>query len=282
MVVDDFGIKVVGDTHANHLVKTLKRHYNITVNWRGDLFVGIKLEWDYKKRTLDTHVPGFVQKALHKYQHPTPKKPQHAPAKAAPIQYGAKVQQTQRDTTPRVSADRVRRVQDVVGTFAWYARAVDPTMAATMSSIASRQATATEQLEEEVKQFLDYCATHPNAGVRFMASDMVLCLHSDSSYLSEPGSKSRAAGHYYLGYKDKESFNNGAVLTLSKIIKHVMTSASEAETAALFYNCKAAAPLRTTLAEMGHPQPPTPVTTDNSTAQGLITKSMVPQGYEVI
>ena len=111
LVVDDFGVKVVGDTHANHLVKTLKRHYDVTVDWKGELFLGIKLEWDYKNRTLDTHVPGFVQKALHKYQHPTPKKPHHAPAKAAPIQYRAKIQQTERDTTPRVSAEQVRHIQ---------------------------------------------------------------------------------------------------------------------------------------------------------------------------
>ena len=66
-------------------------------------------------------------------------------------------------------------------------------------------------------------------------------------------------------------------MTISKIVKHVMSSASEAETAALFYNCKATSPLCTTLAEMGHPQPATPVTTDNSTAQGLFTKSMIPK-----
>lgn len=66
-------------------------------------------------------------------------------------------------------------------------------------------------------------------------------------------------------------------MTLSKIIKHVMSSAPETETAALFYNKAAALPLRTTLAEMGHPQPTMPVTTDNSTAQGLITKSMIPE-----
>ena len=66
-------------------------------------------------------------------------------------------------------------------------------------------------------------------------------------------------------------------MTLTKVIKHVMSSASEAETAALFYNCKAAAPLRVTLAEMGHSQAKTPVMTDNSTAQGLITKVMVPK-----
>jgi hypothetical protein len=150
-------------------------------------------------------------------------------------------------------------------------------MAATLSTIASRQSKGTEQLEAEVKHFLDYCATHPHAAVRFVASDMILALHSDASYLSEPGARSRAAGHFFLGKLNDESFDNGAILTLSKIIKHVMSSASEAETAALFYNCKAAAPLRVTLKEMGHPQPKTPVTTDNSTAQGLITKTMVPK-----
>ena len=128
----------------------------------------------------------------------------------------------------------------------------------------------------EVKQFLDYCASHPNATVRFLASDMILVLHSDVSSLSEPEFKSRAAGHYYLANKDNGSLSNGAVLTLSKIIKHVMTYASEAEVAALFYNCKSAQPLRTALEEMGHPQPKTPVITDNKTAEGLSNKKMVP------
>jgi len=100
---------------------------------------------------------------------------------------------------------------------------------------------------------LDYCWTHPNAGVRFVASDMILALHSDASYLSEPDGKSRAAGHFYLNKLNDDYFNNGVILTLSKVIKHVMTSASEAETAALFYNCKAAIPLRIALEEMGHP-----------------------------
>ena len=96
---------------------------------------------------------------------------------------------------------------------------------------------------------------------------MLLAVHSDASYLSEPGSKSRAAGHHYLSKLNDEHFNNLAVLTLTKIIKHVMSSASEAETAALFYNCKAAAPLRIALEEMGHPQMKTQVTTNNNTAR---------------
>ena len=66
-------------------------------------------------------------------------------------------------------------------------------------------------------------------------------------------------------------------MTLSKIIKHVMSSTSEAERAENFYNCKAALPLRFSLEEMGHEQPKTPVTTDNTTACGLIKKTMIPK-----
>jgi hypothetical protein len=47
----------------------------------------------------------------------------------------------------------------------------------------------------------------------------------------------------------------------------ILSSASEAELATLFYNGKEGAPLRITLEELGHPQPPTPMmVTDNSTA----------------
>ena len=66
-------------------------------------------------------------------------------------------------------------------------------------------------------------------------------------------------------------------MTLSKIIKHVMSSASEAETVAIFYNCKASLSLRVSLEEMGHEQQKTPVTTDNTTACGLIKKIMIPK-----
>ena len=76
-----------------------------------------------------------------------------------------------------------------------------------MRSIASQQSKGTENMEKEVKQFLDYCATHPNSGVIFVASDMMLALHSDASYLSELESKSRAAGYFFLSKKKKMKFS---------------------------------------------------------------------------
>ena len=50
-------------------------------------------------------------------------------------------------------------------------------MAKTLSSITGRQSKATEQLKEELHQLLDYCATQPDARVRYVASDMILALH---------------------------------------------------------------------------------------------------------
>jgi hypothetical protein len=44
LVVDDFGIKSVGDEHAKHLIETLQRYYTVETDWTGSLYCGIKLE----------------------------------------------------------------------------------------------------------------------------------------------------------------------------------------------------------------------------------------------
>ena len=119
---------------------------------------------------------------------------------------------------------------------------------------------------------LDYLATHPDATIRYYPSNMILNVHSDASYMNEPDGKSTAAGHYYLGHlphRDRPIQLNGAVHYLCTVLKLVAASAAEAELGALFLNTKEAKVLRVTLAEMGHPQPPTPVFCDNSTAVGI-------------
>jgi hypothetical protein len=57
-------------------------------------------------------------------------------------------------------------------------------------------------------------------------------------------------------------------------MKEVVSVASEAELAGLFHNGKEACPIRTCIAEVGHPQPPTPLKTDNTTAEGLANDSV--------
>ena len=56
-----------------------------------------------------------------------------------------------------------------------------------------------------------------------------------------------------------------------------MSSAAEAELGALYINAKEAVHIRQMLREMGHPQPRTPIQTDNSTAEGVINSKIQPK-----
>ena len=109
-------------------------------------------------------------------------------------------------------------------------------------------------------------ATQEDAILTYKASDMVLAIHSNASYLSEPKARSRVGGHMFMSADNDIPANNGAVLNISQIIRAVMSSAAEAELGALFINAKLAIAIRHTLEELGHPQPQTPIQTDNKTA----------------
>eukprot|EP00804_Cyclotella_cryptica_P000097 CCRYP_013741-RA/>CCRYP_013741-RA protein AED:0.45 eAED:0.45 QI:0/0/0/1/0/0/2/0/125 len=82
-------------------------------------------------------------------------------------------------------------------------------------------------LAKQAKQFLDYTATHPDAEIRYHASDMILNVHSDASYLSVPNARSRAAGIFFLGslpQPNKPIFLNGAIYVLCTILRFVAAS----------------------------------------------------------
>ena len=102
---------------------------------------------------------------------------------------------------------------------------------------------------------------------------MILSCESDAAYLVAPKSRSRAGGYHYLGNKAGTQFN-GPIYVLAKIIKAVMGSAAEAEVGGLYMNALELSPMRTTLEELDHPQPPTPLRTDNSTADGIMNKTI--------
>ncbi len=63
---------------------------------------------------------------------------------------------------------------------------------------------------------------------------MKSAVHSDASYLSEPQALSKAGGHFFLSNETTTLTNNGAVLNKAHIIKHIMTSTTEADLAALY------------------------------------------------
>ena len=57
-------------------------------------------------------------------------------------------------------------------------------------------------------------------------------------------------------------------------MREVVGSAAEAELGALYYHMQEACPIRTALEELGHPQKPMVITTDNSTASGIANETV--------
>ena len=276
LVVDDFGIFYNGKEHAEHLLHVLNKYYpKITTDWAGSIYCGIHMKWTPDFSKVELSMPGYIQNLLHKYNH-TPRKAQHAPHPYRKPVYGTTIQQaTPEDTTEKLDAKAKTRIQQIVGSLLYYSRAVDPTMLVALNSISSQQSAPTQATMSQLMQLLDYAATNPNATIEYTPSEMLLKVHSDASYLSEPKAKSRFGGHFYLGSRPVlDTTNNGPVHTTASVLKNVVSSASEAEYGGIFMNAKAAVPLRQALIEMGHSQPATPIQTDNDTATGLANETI--------
>ena len=171
-----------------YLITSLRKDYlRITVNWKGELYAGINLKWNYEEKWLDASMNGYMSKLRQRFIHKMPKVPQHSPHKAPKKVYDDTAQDTiVPDDIAKLNNEQIKLIQQVIGVCLYYGRAVDDTVLPALSAIASKQSNDTKQTMEKTIQLLDYLATHPAAKVRFHASSMVLNIHSDASYLSEP------------------------------------------------------------------------------------------------
>jgi hypothetical protein len=80
---------------------------------------------------------------------------------------------------------------------------------------------------------------------------------------------------FFLGNKSPDQDTlNGSIRNVASVIKNVVASTAESEVGACFHNAQSGAPLRVTLTELGHTQPPTPLRTDNSTAFGILNETV--------
>eukprot|EP00804_Cyclotella_cryptica_P024346 CCRYP_015313-RA/>CCRYP_015313-RA protein AED:0.39 eAED:0.35 QI:0/0/0/1/0/0.2/5/0/357 len=194
-------VKYVGKVHAEHLINTLTGHYDISTDWDGRRYIGLTLQWDYRNRTVRLSMPGYCEKpdnvsiTLCLPNHNTNLIPAlHAPTAA------------NNNYVPLLTLHQH-----------WESN----------KDLRTRSQTYNNHPRPGLP-ILDYALSHPNAGVTYQASDMILAAHSDASYLSNQSARS-SAGNFFLSENDHYPNNNGAVLTISQIIKVVMSSAAEAE-----------------------------------------------------
>ena len=168
-------------------------------------------------------------------------------------------------TVPSLMMTTLKQIQQIVGSFLYHARAVDPTILLALSNIATQQSVPTKNTKKCVHHFLDYEWMHPDAVISY------------ASYLSAFHAWSCTGGYFFLGSLpvDGDSIKlNGAIHIKCTILKLVAASTAEAELGALFLNAQEAKVLRLTLAELGHPKPPMPIHIDNTTTVGIVNNTI--------
>jgi hypothetical protein len=116
-VVDDFGVKYVGKDNAQHLVDALATLYQVATGWAGELYCGLTIQWNSPERRVNISMPGYIEAALHKFQHPSPTRAEDAPHDWTKPTYGATLQYAPaNDTTVTLPTPKITKIQQIIGT----------------------------------------------------------------------------------------------------------------------------------------------------------------------
>ena len=276
--VDDIICKSDPSTNdLEFLLDVLQKKYPLKVDHNATAYLGYRIrlhrDQDPSLDTLKLNMPNYVKAGLSSLGFVSDSHPNSPIIYEAPI-YGAAIQFEPIDDSPPASPEEQAYLRKAVGIFRYYAQAIDGTIILTVSRLASAQSKPTKKTMQMLHRFLNYMHHNPDAEIVYRPSDMQLHLHSDESYLSDPESRSRAAGFFTCGKivftgPENPSQVNGPIRTSSTIIPTVVGSAMEASYAAMYINAQDATVDRQTLIDLGHPQHSTIITYDNSTAGKL-------------
>jgi hypothetical protein len=108
-----------------------------------------------------------------------------------------------------------------------------------LNEIATEQTKAMENTQAATDHMLDYLATRPDATIHYYASDMILHIHSDVSYLSVSNTRSCIVGN---NPPQKDDIN-GSILNTASVIKNIVVSAAESEAGEAFLNAQSGTPI---------------------------------------
>ena len=219
-------------------------------------YIRIDLEWDYVHRTVTLSMSSYVRKSLHRLQNILRGGKDCSPYTCAPIQYIQKVKYTDPlDAADYISDKETNLVQQVGGTFLYYAISIDNTIHPALSDISSDQSKVTTNTAKQVAKLLNYLAYNPHAEIQYRESGMQLAIHSDASYLSVAQARSRASGAHFPSEGPPDPNNpedfvlttNGILLVVCKIMHNIMASAAEVEYGTIFVNARTSVHIHTTL-----------------------------------
>ena len=88
--------------------------------------------------------------------------------------------------SPKIAPPEANTVQQVVGTFLYYVRTAYTTMLVSLNSISVEKSNITEATAKSVTQILNYSVMHYEAITIYHAIGMILHIHSNAYFLSDP------------------------------------------------------------------------------------------------
>jgi hypothetical protein len=119
------------------------------------------IDWDYNSKNVNISMPGYVDKALDRFQPNTFGRSQHSPHAWAKPQYGSHPQlPPPPDDTDLLPPSSLTCIQEVVDTLLFYGRAIDSTMLVTLGTITSQQSEGTHAPRPRQRP-LRICSTTP-------------------------------------------------------------------------------------------------------------------------
>jgi hypothetical protein len=139
LIEKDFTVKYVGKQHAYHLRNALLRSYELTTDWEGKVYSGMTLQRDYKNRTCDISMTGYVANVLSKFQHDKAKHPQDTPSRYITPVYGAKTWYATQYETPPLMEKKCLNIHKVTGSVLYYARVLDQTVLMPLNDFANEK-----------------------------------------------------------------------------------------------------------------------------------------------
>ncbi len=196
LVVDDFGVKYTNRSDFDFLVSCLSTLYHAKAHSITSKFLGFSVSHNRSARTFTVSYPGYASHLLARLR-PLGVPPCNSPSIYTPPLFGSRAPQspTGPDLSPSAFPAQANELQVAVGFLLYYGRCVDGRILPATCALASEQAFPTMA---RLQRLLGYVAAHPDGRKFFRASDMLLRVLSDASFLSRPNAGSVAGDLSYL------------------------------------------------------------------------------------
>ena len=277
IVVDDIGLKVRSKEDVLHLVEAIEKVWKVKINWKGDKYVGMDLEWDYNPNdpSLEISCDQVFPDALKRfYPHQTLKGADTPGLEVKGWTLGPdnKVIVTEEDT-PILMPEKTKFVQQFAGTLSHAARIVRHDLLPAVNDIAATQSAPTSKTMQQVDRLANYMARFPKGSVIYKATDMILRAMYDSA-LRPHGKHKMGSIIYHSCEDDAPEIIGNIIEVLCKLPSNVVASIAEGEYCSQFITGQTAYWHRIILERMGYPQPPTILYGDNTTAIGIANDSL--------